>query len=209
MKITLTYWKFPFWRAEVSRLALHLSGTPFTNVYPDRQSWSEMKSQESTPYDQLPILEVDGVKIAQTGAIARFCGKIAGLYPANPLLAAQVDEFIDTCTDVTGKLSATMRIKDPQARLQARKKLAETTLPWWLGRLERRARELGNGTWLVGETMTIADLAVWRMNDWLSSGILDGIPTEILAPFEELTRHRDHVGSVPEIAAYMAEVYAK
>ena len=30
---------------------------------------------------QQPLLEVDGKPIAQTGAIARYCGKLSGHYP--------------------------------------------------------------------------------------------------------------------------------
>lgn len=208
MDIRITYWKFPFWRAEVSRLALHLSGVPFTNVYPNRDSWARMKAEQALPYDQLPILEVDGTVIAQTGAIARFCGKLAGMYPDNPLPAAQVDELIDTCSDITGCLSATMRIRDTEERLEARRQLADTDLAQWLSRLNRRVQGFGDGPWLVGTRMTIADLAVWRLCDWLSSGILDGIPQDILWPHERLAQHRDHVGSIPQIRSYMAAVYS-
>ena len=44
---------------------------------------------------------VDDVSIAQTGAIARFCGKLSGLYPENDSLeAAKIDQFIDFVTDL-------------------------------------------------------------------------------------------------------------
>ena len=33
------------------------------------------------PLGQVPTLEVDGKIFCQSGAIARYCGKLAGLYP--------------------------------------------------------------------------------------------------------------------------------
>ena len=37
-----------------------------------------------------PCLEVDGEVIAQSGAIIRYCGKLAGLYPEADLDAASL-----------------------------------------------------------------------------------------------------------------------
>lgn len=38
------------------------------------------------------MLEIDGKPLAQAGAIERYVAKLAGLYPADPLEAARVDE---------------------------------------------------------------------------------------------------------------------
>ena len=40
MKLKLIYGNMPFWRAEVSRLALYLGGIEFDD---ERTSWSEVK----------------------------------------------------------------------------------------------------------------------------------------------------------------------
>ena len=76
MHLRLIYPKFPFWRAEVPRLALHLGGVAFENYHPTREEIREYKSDGRLPFGQVPILVVDGETIAQTGAIARFCGKL-------------------------------------------------------------------------------------------------------------------------------------
>ena len=92
MQLRLSYFKFPFWRAEVSRIALFLGDVPFENHHPSRDEFKKMKAAGELPFGQLPILLVDGQVIAQTGAIARFCGKLSGLYPEdNALHAARVD----------------------------------------------------------------------------------------------------------------------
>ena len=85
MELRLIYFDFPFWRAEVSRLALHLSGIPFEDIRPSRAEFMAMKNSGELPYGQLPVLDVDGVRIAQSVAIARLCGQVSGLYPKDDL----------------------------------------------------------------------------------------------------------------------------
>ena len=42
------------------------------------------------PFHQLPVLEINGKIVGQTGAIARFCGKLSNLYPKDDFFAAKV-----------------------------------------------------------------------------------------------------------------------
>ena len=48
----------------------------------------------------------------------------------------------------------------------------------WFRYLENLLSE-DDSTWFV-EKMTIADIAIWRLLGWLTSGIIDGIPTSII-----------------------------
>ena len=200
MKLELWYPKFPFWRAEVSRLALHLGGIEFENRHPTREEFAAWKVDGTLPFGQVPILVVDGVTIAQTGAIARFCGKLSGHYPDDPLQAALVDQFIDAATDVTNRISVTMRIKDAEAKLAARREAAETTLPTWFGFLETLTGQGENG-FLVGDSLTIADIAIWRLIGWFRAGILDGIPATVVDAFPGLLAHSEVVEAYPGIKA--------
>merc|ERR1712130_621505 len=98
--IKLYYGEFPFWRAEVSRLALHLGKVPFENV--TSMNLQALRESGKATLGQMPILEVDGKTCVQTGAIARYCGKQSGLYPRDDdWAAAKIDEIIDTATDIT------------------------------------------------------------------------------------------------------------
>ena len=48
-----------------------------------------MKDGTLVPFRQLPILVVEEKTIAQTGAIARICGKLSGLYPEEMIEAGK------------------------------------------------------------------------------------------------------------------------
>lgn len=202
MQLRLIYFDFPFWRAEASRIALHIGGIPFEDVRPDRGTFRSLKQSGELPFGQLPVLEVDGVAIAQSVAIARFCGTLSGLYPTDPVAAAKVDEWMETANEITGLFAPSMRERDPSARAALRQELGDKTLPHWFGLLEKRAQLNGSSPFLVGEQLTVADLVIWRLLEWLCSGMLDGIPTTLLRPFPKLSAHQDFVSKHPGVQSW-------
>lgn len=204
MHIRLTYFDFPFWRAEVSRLALHLGGVPFEDVRPSRTEFRAMKEAGALPFGQLPVLEVDGVMIAQSAAIARICGRLGGFYPSDDLVAAaRVDEILDTANEITGLVSPSVRESDPARRAAMRETLGAETLPARLALLEARFHVHSGGHFFVGDAMTIADFAVWRLLGWLTGGVLDGIPTDLLDPNPGLRGHFQAIDAREDIQAWM------
>ena len=84
--IKIYYSHTPFWRAEVLRVSLFISNIPFEDVRISREEFINMiktgylPNGKKVPFHQLPVIEVDGEIIGQTGAIARYCGKISNLY---------------------------------------------------------------------------------------------------------------------------------
>jgi len=200
MKLKLIYPNIPFWRAEISRLALFFGGIEFEDSRPSREEITKMKSDGTLPFGQLPVLQVDGKTIAQTGAIARFCGKLSGLYPyENQFYAAKVDEVIDLATDITNQMRPSIREKDPKLRIEMRRELSEAILPRWLGFLEKLLEDNGNTGFFVGDSLTIADLAAWRLCGWISGGVIDGIPVKILVGFPRLLSHQKEINHLPKV----------
>ncbi len=191
MKIRLFYTDIPFWRAEVSRLALYIGNVDFENVHLTRRDDFDIMVNTGilpygvqAPFRQVPVLEVDGQVIGQTAGIARFCGKLSGLYPKDDdILAAKIDQIIDAANDITNLVGLTMREKDPDKKKLARKKLSEETLPKWFGFLENLLQENKSSEWFAGDTMSVADLAIWRLLGWIISGKLDQVPTTIVDLF--------------------------
>ena len=73
MELKLIYPDLPFWRAEISRIALFLGGIEFEDCRTSREEIKRMKTDGIFPFGQFPILLVDWEKVAQTAGIARFC----------------------------------------------------------------------------------------------------------------------------------------
>ena len=75
-----------------------------------------------------------------------------------------------------------MRAQDATERAELRRRLAEEIFPRWLGFLEKRLTTNAPSPYFVGDQPSVADLAIWRILGWLTGGILDGIPTDLLEP---------------------------
>ena len=204
MKLKLIYPDVPFWRAEMSRMALFIGGIEFEDLRPSREEIAKMRTEGIFPFGQFPVLQVDGKNIAQTGAIARFCGKLSGLYPTeNDFYAAKVDEVIDLATDITVKIRPALIEKEPEKKMEMRRELSETVLPHWLGFMESLLEDNGKTGYFVDDSLTVADLAAWRLCGWISGGIIDGIPETILDTFPLLNRHLNHISNLPKIAEWL------
>ena len=206
MKLKLIYPDIPFWRAEISRLALFIGGVDFEDFRPSREEIAKMRTEGVFPFGQFPVLQVDGKTIAQTGAIARFCGKLSGLYPTeNDFSAAKVDEVIDLATDITGKIRPALIEKDPEKRMEMRSELSETVLPHWLRFMETLLEDNGKTGYFVDDSLTVADLAAWRLCGWISGGIIDGIPETILDGFPLINAHQNHISNLPKVAEWLGK----
>merc|ERR1711884_286715 len=86
-RIVLHYFDMPFWRAEVSRLALHLGKVEFEDK--KIKDFKEFKESGIAPFGQAPLLEVDGKVVAQTGAIASTVAKLVVFIPKMMILLLQ------------------------------------------------------------------------------------------------------------------------
>ena len=216
MKITLFYFKIPFWRAEVTRLSLFIGDIPFEDYRIENEDYNKFKktgelpNKKIAPFKQLPVLDVNGKIFAQTGAIARFCGKLSGLYPKNEdYKAALIDQIIEAAQDINYLVTLSGRDKDPEKKKVARDILATRHLPKWFQFLEDLLKQNTKSVYFVESDLTIADLAIWRLLGWLKSGMLDGIPTTILDNYQNLNALREEIYKNPKVIKWMDEVYGK
>ena len=212
MKLTFIYFDFPFWRAEVGRIALFMGGIEFENRLVDGDEFNRVQQTghlddgTSIPFHQLPCLIIDGVPIAQTAGIARFCGKLSGMYPKDDdLLAGRIDQFLDFATDITELIFSTSRDDDDLIKKAKRETLASDDLPRKLQMLEKCIN--AESEWVVGLQLGLADLAIWRMMGWLSSGIVDGIPATLLSAFPKTAAVCRAVDAHPQIQDWVARTY--
>ena len=215
MKLKIYYSQTPFWRAEVLRVSLFIGNIPFEDVRITREEFREviftgkLRNEIKIPFNQLPVLEIDGKIIGQTGAIARYCGKISDLYPKDNFLAAKVDQIIDAATDITNLISPAIREKDENIKKAMREKLTNKLLPRWFNYLEKLLEKEKMESWFVDNKMSIADIAIWRLLGWLKSGIIDGIPSNICDKFPKLNNIYTKAHKHPKIQEWMFKTYGK
>ena len=214
MKLSFIYFNFPFWRSEISKIALYLGDIDFENRIISQEEFQRVKKSGQLddgtiiPFHQFPCLLVDGVSIAQTGGIARLCGKLSGFYPMNDnVLAAKIDQFLDFATDITVLVSNTGRDDNNEEKKFKREELAKGELTRKLNMLERNIQD--DGDWTLGASMGLEDIAIWRLMGWLSSGVVDGIPLNIVRIFPKITRVCLAVDKQPKIQEWINKTYPK
>ena len=213
MNVTLIYLDNPFWRIELARIPLFIGDISFDDKritleeFRSAKEAGVLKDGTKLPFHQIPCLVVDGVPIAQTGAIARFCGKLSGLYPSEDSIScALIDQFIDFVTDLTNLvyIPSNSPLTEDE-KIQHRRILAEGELKRKLDMLEDNIS--ANQTWIVGKEMTIADIAIWRGIGWLASDLVAGIPQPYFVNYPKITKIFKNVDNHPKICEWVRKTY--
>lgn len=212
MDLKIIYFNFPFWRAEVSRISLFIGNIPFEDKRLTNEDFSyvkehgQMKDGTKIPFSQFPVLVINGEVIAQTGAIARICGKLSGLYPEDIVEAGKVDQVIDAATDINMLIRPSMRENDPIKKKEMREDLSKNDLPRYFSYLEDLLSN-NKSQWFVGNNMSIADIAIWRISGWLTSGIIDDIPKNLIDKFDNLKNLYSLVNNDKKIKEWVSKTY--
>jgi glutathione S-transferase len=197
-------------RAELIRLVLAEAGvdyqehpvghgTPPLNGRPT--DFQALKATPWLPFGAVPIWEEpDGFLLAQSAAIASHLARAHQLLGTTPREAAQCEQMIGAYDDVRAELRKVATVA-PEGRAAQRAQLEKELLPRWFGYFDRLLRANRGGTgWLVGESFTVADLALW----YLAESCQDNGFGAALAAYPALAAHAERVAKRPRIAEYLA-----
>lgn len=203
--LKLTYFNFHGGRGEPVRLALHIGGIAFEDHRFDFAEFPEIR--KTAPLGQVPVFEVDGVRVTQADAITRYAGKLAGLYPEDPFQALLCDEVLQAMEDASIQVGASFGLTG-DALKDARAKLVAGPLPKYLGWLQQQLLAHG-GEYFADGRLTIADLKVFVFVRGLLSGHLDHVPTDLVAQHAPaLPAFVQRIAETPAIAQYYAKFKA-
>ena len=196
---------FPFTgRAAPIRDAFNIGNIAFEDDFIPPEQFRERRAAGEFPFGGLPVLDVETTttKIcsAQSNAILRFAGRLSDLYPIDdPIQALKVDEALDVGEDINQLLGPSLHEQDEQKKMAMRKELADKTLPEWAAYFERLLVNNGSTGFIVGKDLTVADLKLYWIIDWLTSGILDGIPTNLFDSYDNIISWRRNITVVREL----------
>jgi len=188
-------------RAELVRLIFAAANVKFEDVRIEIKDWPVEK--QKFRFLQVPILDIDGVQLNQTIAIAQYLARefhLAGktnLEDAQCLaLAEQVKDLLDVAFD--------FRFRERDATRKAEKKQAfeNGALKTMLPALEAHFKEnVSKAGYVVGSSLTWADLAVYNILE-LVQHYLDR-KDDFLAPYPTLAAHSTFIRSLPRIKKYL------
>ena len=196
----LTYFDIDGGRAEPVRIAFHAAGIEFEDVRISFPEFAELRG--STRFNSLPVLEIDGTVATQTNGMCRYVGKMAGLYPQDDIQALYCDEALGAIEELLHRLVPTFSLEGDELKA-AREELAAG----WISTFVKGLAEIleRGGDYFADNKLTVADLKVAYVIQWLNSGQLDHIPTDLveqLAP--ALNAHAERTTSDPVVTSYYA-----
>jgi glutathione S-transferase len=196
----LIYFDFAGSRGEECRIALHLAGIDFEDVRVKSEDWPELKV--NTPFGAMPVLEIPGkAPLAHSNAILVFIGRQHRLHPADAFEAARHESLMCAVEELRHTITPTLRITDAELKRQAREALAANELRTWGSQVER---QLGDGPFISGAMLQVADLKLYMVVRWLTTGILDHVPGSVLDHCPKLLRLYRAVGEHEGVKTWLA-----
>ena len=184
------------------RLALHIGGVAFEDYRFAFSEFSEVR--KSTPFGQVPTLQVDGVQVTQCDSILRYAGKLAGLYPSDAFQALLCDEVMYVVEEAGVMLDPSFRMTG-DAQREARTALVNGSMPVYLAWLQSQLQDHG-GEYFADNRLTVADLKVFVDVRALNSGRLDHVPSDLVEKVAPaLNAHMQRVAQTPAVAQYYAK----
>jgi glutathione S-transferase len=73
--------------------------------------------------------------------------------------------------------------------------------------LEKLLQDNGDTGFFVDDSISVADLAVWRLCGWISGGVIDDIPTNLLEGFPLLSIHQQEISNLPKVIEWIKKTH--
>jgi len=184
-------------RAYFRRLTLALAGVEFEDCRIKFPDWKEIKP--TTPYGQVPILEIDGQVRTQSMAMVRWAGHTYApdtLYPVSRIF--DIEEALGVVDDAKTSFQPCFRLgmrpasfgypEDYSKTDEGKAKIKELREQWVKDELPKRLGFLkslldkSNGKWLASsDEPTVVDCVAIPFLRSLTRGIIDFVPADCLS----------------------------
>jgi len=199
-KPRLTYFDQAASRGEECRLALFIAGVDFEDNRVPRSTWPQLKP--TTPFGSLPTFELPGKPpVSQSNAILGYIGRTYGLLPADAWEAMRLESLMSAAEDLRHAVTRTFGIEDPAELVRRRHELVEGPIKTWAANMEKQIA----GPFAGGAQISVADVKLFVVMGWFKKGVLDHVPSDVLAPFERLERLYAAVKDHPRVVAWYAQ----
>ena len=113
--------------------------------------------------------------------------------------------FYKNINDFSNKLNYYK--KNDENRKTLRQEMCSGALGKKLQKLDKNIAD--DSDWVLGQNMGLPDIALWRLMGWLTSGMLDGIPTNLLTKYPKVSRVCSAVDVHPKIQEWVSQTYPK
>jgi len=187
-------------KAEGIRLTLAVAGVEFTEApfVTKFEQVEKLRKNGDLLFEQLPLLEIDGKKLVQSGTILRYLANKYHFFGKNDDERVQIDMLTEGTRDFLGFFTGFGFMEDAKLLDDIKQK----ALPRYLPVYEKILSESKSG-YLVGDALTMADICLLE--------VLLHLPERVPAEFPEqkypkLKEYLARLSSLPKIAAYLKRI---
>ncbi|GIM13523.1 hypothetical protein Vretimale_16620 [Volvox reticuliferus] len=128
----------------------------------------------------------------------RYAAKLAGLYPEDPLKAALADQAA-FLSDIWEVFAHTIYMPLAQ-KIAVRRELLVTKIAPKLQNLTKLLET--SDEYVAGDKLSYGDIVVFVSLSSLISGILPGVPRDLLEDYPVLKAYRNRIASIPAIKEF-------
>ncbi|CAG9788907.1 unnamed protein product [Diatraea saccharalis] len=183
---------------ESCRLLLAYGGQEFEDYRINPDNWPNIKP--TTPFGQLPVLEIDGKKYAQSLAISRYLGRKYGLNGADIEEDFLIDQSVDFINDIRAKAATVQYESDEALKEKKHEDFSKNVYPPMLKKLDEIVKQ--NNGHVAAEKLTWGDFVFAGMLDYLKVMMRRPQLEEEFPSFKQLL---DNVYALPQLQKYLAQ----
>jgi len=199
MAAKLTYFA-GYGLAEQARWTMAAAGVEWEQVaLSEHSQFLAMKESNQLLFGQLPLLEMDGLKLVQSQSMVRYVARKAGLVGKSPAEEALVDMVCEAVKDARGPVVGFCFNPDPASLQAAMPDTFKKHGPRFEAIFEQNPT-FGESPGVLASGLTVADVLVGEMAhefvEWCGEGIL--------VPYPKIAAVRKRILALPGVAAYLA-----
>ncbi|NXU51948.1 GSTA4 transferase, partial [Turnix velox] len=184
-------------RMECIRWLLAAAGVEFDEIFLERrEEYEKLIKDGSLLFQQLPLVEIDGMKMVQSRAILSYIAATHNLYGKDLKERARIDMYVEGIADLM-QMILMFPFSPPEAKEKNLDSLKERATNRYFPVFEKVLKEHGQD-FLVGNKFSWADVALIEA----ILAVEEKIPA-VLSAFPQLQAFKKRISNVPTIKKFL------
>ncbi|XP_058162868.1 glutathione S-transferase A1-like [Dasypus novemcinctus] len=184
-------------RMESIRWLLAAAGVEFEEKFLETaEDLAKLRSDGSLMFQQVPMVEIDGMKLAQTRAILNYIASKYNLYGKDIKERALIDMYVEGVADL-GEMILLLPICPPEQKDEKIALIKERTTNRYFPAFEKVLKSHGQD-YLVGNKLSRADIQLVELLYYVEE-----LDASLIASFPLLKALKSRVSSVPTVKKFL------
>uniref|UniRef100_A0A8D0GIW2 Glutathione S-transferase n=1 Tax=Sphenodon punctatus TaxID=8508 RepID=A0A8D0GIW2_SPHPU len=184
-------------RMESVRWMLAAAGTEFEEAFLEtKEQYQKLIKDGALLFDQVPLVEMDGMKLVQTKAILSYIAGKYNLYGKNLKERAQIDMYVEGKSDLMGMV-LTYPFSPPEEKEKKLALINERATTRYFPVYEKALKQHGKD-FLVGNCLSWADVHLLE-----AILMIEELKPNVLSQFPQLQGFKARISNIPNIKKFL------